>query len=280
MAVRSPTSRGRLARPAEDWNRPSGASYSGDARPCPEHRKSAFGPLSLSSVCPGIRRVFTGRSPDPIRNLGELTSISATLGRPLDRVHRPAGGPQRMSMTLMRGTIPESRQDGQLPRVLGPVAALCVIVGSVIGSGIFIVPARVAREVPAIGPILILWAVAGIFSLAGALTMAELAAMLPKRRRPVCLSPGSLRAAARPSSSAGPNSSSSGPDRSPPWRRPSRSISRRSSPLPVGSTAGSGKGAVAIVGGPGRRGDQRPGHETRRLGPGRRHGAEGRGAGG
>jgi APA family basic amino acid/polyamine antiporter len=67
----------------------------------------------------------------------------------------------------------------KLPRVLGPTAALSVIVGSVIGSGIFIVPARVAREIPAVGPIILAWIVGGLFSLAGALTLAELAAMLP-----------------------------------------------------------------------------------------------------
>jgi basic amino acid/polyamine antiporter, APA family len=67
----------------------------------------------------------------------------------------------------------------KLPRVLGPTAALCVIVGSVIGSGIFIVPARGAASVGSIGGIALLWVVGGLFSLAGALTLAELGAMLP-----------------------------------------------------------------------------------------------------
>lgn len=67
-----------------------------------------------------------------------------------------------------------------LPRVLGPVEALCVIVGSVIGSGIFIVPATVAREVPYIGGIVLVWIVGGLFSCAGAMTLAELGAMLPR----------------------------------------------------------------------------------------------------
>jgi APA family basic amino acid/polyamine antiporter len=68
----------------------------------------------------------------------------------------------------------------ELPRVLGPVAALSVIVGSVIGSGIFVVPARVAENVPAIGPIAALWILGGVFSLAGALTLAEMGAMIPQ----------------------------------------------------------------------------------------------------
>jgi amino acid transporter len=82
---------------------------------------------------------------------------------------------------------PDVRLDagsGKLPRVLGPTAALCVIVGSVIGSGIFVVPGRVAQEVPAIGGIALGWIVGGLFSLAGALTLAELGAMLPEAGGP------------------------------------------------------------------------------------------------
>lgn len=71
-----------------------------------------------------------------------------------------------------------------LPRVLGPVQALCVVVGSVIGSGIFMVPAAVARDVPFIGGIALVWIIGGFFSAAGALTLAELGAMLPRAGGP------------------------------------------------------------------------------------------------
>lgn len=77
-----------------------------------------------------------------------------------------------------------SSNTSALPRVLGPVTALCVIVGSVIGSGIFIVPARVAREVPSIGGIVAVWVLGGLFTFAGALTLAELGAMLPRAGGP------------------------------------------------------------------------------------------------
>lgn len=43
----------------------------------------------------------------------------------------------------------------RLERVLGPAEALAVIVGSVIGSGIFLVPAWVAQNVPTVGPIVL-----------------------------------------------------------------------------------------------------------------------------
>ena len=72
----------------------------------------------------------------------------------------------------------------KLPRVLGPTEALCVVVGSVIGSGIFIVPSRVAQNVPFIGGIALVWIVGGLFSMAGALTLAELSSMLPSAGGP------------------------------------------------------------------------------------------------
>ncbi len=74
--------------------------------------------------------------------------------------------------------------EAKLPRVLGPTEAFCVVVGSVIGSGIFIVPASVARNVPFLGGIAIVWVVGGLFSLAGALTLAELGTMLPSAGGP------------------------------------------------------------------------------------------------
>ncbi|MDG3006573.1 APC family permease [Paludisphaera mucosa] len=71
-----------------------------------------------------------------------------------------------------------------LPRVLGPVAALCVVVGSVIGSGIFLVPAGVANDVPFLGGIIAVWVIGGVFTTAGALTLAELGAMMPQAGGP------------------------------------------------------------------------------------------------
>lgn len=71
-----------------------------------------------------------------------------------------------------------------LPRVLGLTSAYCVVVGSVIGSGIFMVPSQVARDVPSIVPIVLVWIIGGVFSTFGALTLAELGAMLPQAGGP------------------------------------------------------------------------------------------------
>ncbi len=72
----------------------------------------------------------------------------------------------------------------KLPRVLGLVAAYCVVVGSVIGSGIFMVPSDVAKATPTFGTIVLVWVIGGIFSTFGALTLAELGAMLPQAGGP------------------------------------------------------------------------------------------------
>jgi len=68
----------------------------------------------------------------------------------------------------------------RLPRTLGLMSAVAVLVGSTIGSGIFRTPALIARRVPAPLPMLGVWVVGGVLALCGALTYAELAAMFPR----------------------------------------------------------------------------------------------------
>jgi basic amino acid/polyamine antiporter, APA family len=68
----------------------------------------------------------------------------------------------------------------RLPRLLGLAEALSVVVGGVIGASIFIIPSAVAQEVPFFGGILLVWIIGGLISFAGVLTLAELAAMLPR----------------------------------------------------------------------------------------------------
>jgi amino acid transporter len=68
----------------------------------------------------------------------------------------------------------------RLPRRLGLLSAWAVLVGSTIGSGIFRTPAVVAGRVD--DPLLFIagWILGGLIALAGALTVAELAAMFPR----------------------------------------------------------------------------------------------------
>ncbi|HVF72756.1 MAG TPA: amino acid permease [Chthoniobacterales bacterium] len=67
-----------------------------------------------------------------------------------------------------------------LVRRLGPLDATMIVVGSMIGSGIFITSAESARLTGAPGWLVLAWAVAGIMTMTGALCCAELAAMMPR----------------------------------------------------------------------------------------------------
>lgn len=67
-----------------------------------------------------------------------------------------------------------------LPRKVGFWGAIAVMVGVVIGSGIFRTPTTIAQNLGDPWLILTLWFVAGLIALCGALTFAELAAMMPR----------------------------------------------------------------------------------------------------
>ena len=67
-----------------------------------------------------------------------------------------------------------------LIRGLGPVATTAVVVGNVIGTGVFLKSRVMTCNVGTPGRVIAVWVVAGLLSLAGALTYAELAAMWPR----------------------------------------------------------------------------------------------------
>jgi basic amino acid/polyamine antiporter, APA family len=68
----------------------------------------------------------------------------------------------------------------QLLRALGLWPATSIVIGVMIGSAIFIVPSEITREVGSERWALAVWAATGVLSLFGALTFAELSAMLPQ----------------------------------------------------------------------------------------------------
>jgi APA family basic amino acid/polyamine antiporter len=70
--------------------------------------------------------------------------------------------------------------EGKLSRRLTGLDATALLVGSMIGSGIFIAPSLMARNIAAPGVYLGLWALGGLFTLLGAWSYAELAAMMPQ----------------------------------------------------------------------------------------------------
>ncbi|HEV2385829.1 MAG TPA: amino acid permease [Candidatus Acidoferrales bacterium] len=72
----------------------------------------------------------------------------------------------------------ERRQE--LVRALGPWASAAIVVGTMIGTGIFIVPADMARTTGSAGRVYAVWIVGGLLSLFGALAYAELGAAIPE----------------------------------------------------------------------------------------------------
>jgi APA family basic amino acid/polyamine antiporter len=66
-----------------------------------------------------------------------------------------------------------------LPRVLGLSHATAIVVGTIIGSGIFLVPQEMMRAVGSSSLVYLAWITGGLLSLFGAMTYAELSAMMP-----------------------------------------------------------------------------------------------------
>src|SRR6187551_2714407 len=70
--------------------------------------------------------------------------------------------------------------DTEFKRGLGLYASTMVVVGSMIGSGIFLVSAEMGRQTGSPGWLLVAWLIAGGLTLAAALSYGELAAMMPR----------------------------------------------------------------------------------------------------
>ncbi len=95
-------------------------------------------------------------------------------GMPGARRPRPAV----MAQSSSRYSLPPARFD----RALGPVEATCLVLGTVVGPGIFVVPGLVAQAAApyGAGAALLVWALCGLLSLGGAVAYAELAGMFPR----------------------------------------------------------------------------------------------------
>ena len=93
----------------------------------------------------------------------------------MSRIHRREG---RFHASLI-ATLNESNSSPNLPRVLGPWQATSIVAGTIIGSGIFLVPQEMMRAAGTSSLVYLAWIAAGLLSLFGAMTYAELAAMRP-----------------------------------------------------------------------------------------------------
>src|ERR1700686_1017418 len=76
--------------------------------------------------------------------------------------------------------VPQPNSRPELCRDLGVSHASAVVVGTIIGSGIFLVPAEMMQAVGSAKLFYLAWVVGGLLSFFGALTYAELGAMKPQ----------------------------------------------------------------------------------------------------
>jgi basic amino acid/polyamine antiporter, APA family len=74
----------------------------------------------------------------------------------------------------------EQRSKEGFIRGLGLLDSTMIVAGSMIGSGIFIVSADIARQVGSPGWLLVVWIITGLLTVGAALSYGELAAMMPK----------------------------------------------------------------------------------------------------
>ncbi|WEK20201.1 MAG: amino acid permease [Candidatus Pedobacter colombiensis] len=74
----------------------------------------------------------------------------------------------------------KQNQDGSFKRELGLLDGTMLVVGSMIGSGIFIVSADIARQVGSAGWLIFVWVVTAVITIIAAVSYGELSAMFPK----------------------------------------------------------------------------------------------------
>ena len=86
----------------------------------------------------------------------------------------------RSNLQASRGRIVEVTMGDGLKQRLSLFDAATIVAGSMIGSGIFIVSADIARQVGSPAGLLAVWLVSGLMTVAGALSYGELAAMMPQ----------------------------------------------------------------------------------------------------
>lgn len=86
-----------------------------------------------------------------------------------------------LSSQRMEPSLPASgnRTLPDLPRVLGAKQSIAIVVGTIIGSGIFLIPSEMMHDAGSSRLVYLAWIAGGLLSLFGAMTYAELGAMLP-----------------------------------------------------------------------------------------------------
>src|SRR6266480_5201855 len=93
-------------------------------------------------------------------------------------VSTPVKAPNAAAVTNQWESV--THQNTEFVKGLGLTSATMLVMGSMIGSGIFIVSAEIAREVNSPALLIGAWVVTGFLTIVGALSYGELAAMMPR----------------------------------------------------------------------------------------------------
>ena len=143
-----------------------------------EQRRDAPALLVLAE----LPRVAAHRGLDGQRVLQQAVALGV-LGQQRPGVVSIHGKFPHLMPNTARVPSPESRAttlDTEFHRGLGLYDSTMVVVGSMIGSGIFIVSADMARTIGSPGWLLGAWLLTGVLTVVGALSYGELAAMMPR----------------------------------------------------------------------------------------------------
>src|ERR1700683_1133486 len=116
--------------------------------------------------------IFLGVTIEGAKHSWSTHSVSALPANPLD--------PRVYSNSNMADGTHLAPSRPELSRDLGVNHASAIVVGTIIGSGIFLVPAEMMQAVGSAKLVYLAWVVGGLLSFFGALTYAELGAMKPE----------------------------------------------------------------------------------------------------
>src|ERR1700736_2132916 len=84
-----------------------------------------------------------------------------------------------MTESIAKSSEPVKQEPGFV-KALGLFDGTMIVVGSMIGSGIFIVAADITRQTGSAGGLLFAWIITGLLTVSAALSYGELAAMFPR----------------------------------------------------------------------------------------------------